>query len=121
MAVSGERRLKKLLESGGYHVVRSAGSQAVDLVAVNRKNGDSLLIEEKEFWGKTFSVHKTKAYLDQWKEMLKIQEEMNGHTGVFYALRKKGQNEWRFVRPDALVKPYHWNQGESNEGQVHRT
>lgn len=111
MAATGERKLKAKLESKGYHVVRGAGSQGVDIVAINKKTGDALLLEEKEFWGNSFSVRKTAKTLIQWKDMLKLQEEMNGHSGVFYALRKKGQNDYILVRPDALSKPYHWNQG----------
>jgi len=120
MAADSERKLKRILEADGYYVQRGAGSQGVDLVAVNKRNGDTMLIEEKEFWGNTFSIRHTSKYLVQWKFMRKLQDEMNGHTGVFYALKKKGQQEYRFVRPTDLKKPYHWNQGESN-GEVHRT
>ena len=111
MAATGERKLKAKLEALGNHVVRGAGSQGVDLVAINKKTGDALLLEEKEFWGNTFSVRKTKKTLLQWKDMLKLQQEMNGHSGVYYALRKKGQNDYILVRPDILKKPYHWMKG----------
>ncbi len=108
-----ERELKALMESDGYHVVRSAGSLAIDLVATDTENGRTIFIEVKSFKGNTFRISKTKETRAQFKEMCRLESMFNGNCSVFYALRKKGQSEFRFVHPSKLVKPYHWNQEEA--------
>ena len=115
-----ERELKTLLESNGWYVVRSAGSLAVDLVAIDPENGHTLLIEVKSFKPNTFYTSKCKQTKDQWKEMCNLQSKFNGHVSVFYALRKKGQTDYHFVHPNKLSKPYHWNRGEV-DGEIHST
>jgi Holliday junction resolvase len=105
-----ERELKGLLEARGQVVIRSAGSLAVDLVAINPKNGDAMLIEVKSYQGNAFYISKSKEMREQWAEMCRLESMCNGHTGVFYALRMKGQTDYKLVRPSRLESPYHWNQ-----------
>ncbi|HEX9908625.1 MAG TPA: hypothetical protein VGB78_09225 [Thermoplasmata archaeon] len=116
-----ERELKYLLECDGWYVIRSAGSLAVDLVAIEPENGHVLLLEVKSFKGDAFYISKSHRSREQHKQMLELSSKFNGHCSVFYALRKKGQGDFRLVHPHRLSKPYHWNQGETNGGQVHRT
>jgi Holliday junction resolvase len=115
-----ERELKALLESDGWYVVRSAGSLAVDLVALDPENGHTLLIEVKSFTGKTYYTSKNRKTKEQQREMVRLQRMFNGNCSVFYALRKKGQSDFHFVHPHKLSKPYHWNQ-EAEDGEVHCT
>ena len=113
-----ERELKGLLESDGWTVIRSAGSLAVDLVALEPENGHVMLLEVKSFKPKTFYISKSEKMKKQWKEMCKLEKMFNGHCSVFYALRKKGQKEIRFIHPHVLSKPYHWTEkGETHGGK----
>ena len=116
-----ERELKTLLESDGWYVVRSAGSLAVDLVALDPENGHTLLLEVKSFTGNAYYTSRRKQTKEQHVEMCKLQKKFNGHVSVFYVLRKKGQKEFRFVHPSKLVKPYHWNQEEGDDRQIRST
>jgi len=101
-----ERDLKHELEAAGWTVFRSAGSLAVDLIALKEGNPTLiLLVEVKSFKGDVFTVRKTKRMLQQWYDMLKL----NRKFVVYYALRKKGQKTFRWKMPSALKKPYHWS------------
>ncbi len=107
---SYERELKTLLESDGWYVVRSAGSLAVDLVAIDPENGHTLLIEVKSFKGNAYYTSRRKQTKEQQMEMCRLEKKFNGHVSVFYALRKKGQSDYHFIHPHVLSKPYHWNE-----------
>ena len=98
-----ERDYKHQLEARGWTVFRSAGSLAIDLIALKGKL--IMLIEVKSFSGDVFSVRKRAKTLLQWYEMLKL----NKKFPVYYALRKKGQKTFRLVNPGILKKPYHWS------------
>jgi len=103
-----ERDYKYQLEAEGWTVFRSAGSLAVDLIALKRLPSGKIivmLIEVKSFKGDVFTVKKTKRMLAQWHDMLKLAKKFK----VFYSLRMKGQKTFRLVDPEALVKPYHWS------------
>lgn len=113
-----ERELKTLLESDGWYVVRSAGSLAVDLVAIDPENGHTLLLEVKSFKGNAYYTSKRKQTKEQHKEMCRLQSKFNGNVSVFYALRKKGQGDFHFIHPSKLSKPYHWKEEEEHE-QIH--
>ena len=108
-----ERELKTLLESNGWYVVRSAGSLAVDLVALDPENGHTLLIEVKSFKGNAYYTSRRKQTKEQQVEMCRLEKMFNGNCSVLYALRKKGQTDYHFVHPHVLSKPYHWNQEET--------
>jgi len=114
-----ERELKGLLESDGWTVIRSAGSLAVDLVALEPENGHVMLLEVKSFKGDVFRVSRSGRSREQHKEMCELSSKFNGHCSVFYALRKKHQSEFRLIHPHKLSKPYHWTQqGETHGGTV---
>jgi Holliday junction resolvase len=103
-----ERDYKHQLEAEGWTVFRSAGSLAVDLIALKRLPSGKIivmLIEVKSFKPDVFTVRKTKRMLAQWRDMLKLAKKFT----VFYSLRKKGQKTFRLVKPSALRKPYHWS------------
>ena len=113
---SYEREFKKILIMRGWTVFRSAGSLAVDLVAlksVGRKTLPYLvivmLVEVKSFKGDTFTIKKTKRMLAQWRDMLKLAKKFD----VRYALRMKGQKSYRLVEPKDLFKPYHWSKNDT--------
>jgi len=103
-----ERDYKHQLEAEGWTVFRSAGSLAVDLVALKRLPSGKIivmLIEVKSFKPDVFTVRKTKRMLRQWRDMLKLAKKFT----VFYSLRMKGQKTFRLVEPKNLLKPYHWS------------
>lgn len=109
---SYERDYKKILEAKGWTVFRSAGSLAIDLVAlksVKLKGSPHLtfviLVEVKAFKGDVFTVKKTKRMVAQWHDMMKLAKKFD----VRYALRMKGQKTFRLVEPKDLFKPYHWS------------
>ena len=114
-----EREIKTGLQSTGWFVIRSAGSKAVDLVAIDPENGHTLLLECKTFKEDTFRISKTKELREQHAEMCRLQSMFNGHASVFYVLKKKRQNEIRFIHPSRLSKPYHWDR-EGNDKSVRR-
>jgi len=103
-----ERDYKHQLEREGWTVFRSAGSLAVDLIALKRLASGKIivvLIEVKSFKGDVFTVRKTKRMLAQWHDMMKLAKKFE----VYYSLRKKGQKTFRLVKPKDLFKPYHWS------------
>ena len=103
-----ERDYKHLLEDQGWTVFRSAGSLAIDLVALMRLPSGKIiemLIEVKSFKGDVFTVRKTKRMLQQWHDMMTLAKKFK----VFYSLRMKGQKSFRLVEPKDLLKPYHWS------------
>ena len=103
-----ERDYKHQLEAEGWTVFRSAGSLAVDLIALKRLPSGKIvvmLIEVKSFKGDVFTVKKTKRMLGQWHDMMKLAKKFK----VFYSLRMKGQKTFRLVDPKDLLKPYHWS------------
>ena len=59
MSMPFERRLKKASESEGSTIFRSAGSRAVDLIAIHSERG-CFRIEEKSSTGDVFRITKTK-------------------------------------------------------------
>lgn len=107
-----EREYKHQLEYERWTVFRSAGSLAIDLVAIKRA-GQTVadrktlvrLIEVKSFKGDVFTVRKTKRMVAQWHEMMKFDKKFE----TYYSLRKKGQKTYRLLKPHALSKPYHWS------------
>lgn len=115
MAATNERDLKKLLESDGYFVVRGAGSLGVDLVVINPKTGSSMVVEEKSFRPKAFSVSKTRKVKQQWEDMCELDRDFKGQVSVRYALNRKGKNEYKFVRPSVLSRPYHFDRENGTE------
>lgn len=108
-----EREFKKILIQHGWTVFRSAGSLAVDLVALKSlqlRSGPpnlvfAMLVEVKSFKPDVFTVRKTKRMLAQWHDMMKLSKKFE----VRYALRKKRQKSFRLVEPQVLKKPYHWS------------
>lgn len=118
-AVNGskyERDLMKLLRSAGYLVSRSAGSHSVDLTVTNHY-GHTMVLEVKSFHGGIFSVRKKAETVEQWEDMLAISKDFKAVT-VRYALRPKGlvatADPWRFIGPERLEKPYHWDTPQMN-------
>ena len=111
-----ERDLMDLLRGAGYLVTRSAGSHSVDLTVTNRY-GHTMVLEVKSFDGDTFSVRKKAETVEQWEEMLAISKDFRTVT-VRYALRPKGlkstADPWRFIGPERLGKPYHWDTPQLN-------
>lgn len=114
-----ERDFKRILESRGWTVFRSAGSLAVDLVALRSivlampphpHVTVAMLVEVKSFKGDVFTVRKTKRMLRQWEDLMRLAEKFD----VFYALRKKGQKTFRLVKPSKLDKPYHWSKNKDS-------
>jgi Holliday junction resolvase len=101
-----ERDFKHQLEAEGWTVFRSAGSLAIDLVALRTRDGrtEEMLVEVKSFKGDTFSIKKTKRMKAQWADMMKLSRKFT----VRYALRMKGQKTFKLVKPEELRKPYHW-------------
>jgi Holliday junction resolvase len=104
-----ERQFKHLLEDAGCFVVRSAGSLAIDLVAVREVNGRQMtfLIEVKSFKTKRFySTHDQKTK-DQWVEMKRLEKRFwkngMGTVLVYYALHKKNKG-WAIASPSNLDK-----------------
>ncbi len=109
-----ERELKGILEDAGYFVTRSAGSHASDLTVVNKKTGSVMILEVKSFTGTAFSVRRKAEDLQQWREIMRMVDEMPA-VAIRYALRRKRENgdPWRLIDPALLEKPYHWD-GELN-------
>jgi Holliday junction resolvase len=109
---SYEREFKKILISRGWTVFRSAGSLAIDLIALKSVELATppnlvlcMLVEVKSFKGDTFTVKKTKRMKLQWADMMKLAKKFE----VRYGLRMKGQKSFRLVDPQVLKKPYHWS------------
>ncbi len=107
-----EREYKRELEAEGWTVFRSAGSLAVDLIALMPANPVThspmkyMLVEVKAFSGNVFRVSKTKDMFEQWKMMCELTKKF---PDTFYALRKKGQKQFRRMPPLVLEEPYHWD------------
>jgi len=113
---SYEREFKKILIQRGWTVFRSAGSLAIDLVALKSAKPKTLphltlamLVEVKSFKGDAFSIRKTKRMLAQWHDMMRLAKKFE----VRYALRMKGQKSFRLVEPKDLFKPYHWSKNDT--------
>jgi len=122
-----ERQLKHILETRGFVVIRSAGSLAIDLVAI-REVGDvqrTYLIEVKSFKTKRFYPSKTKETKEQWAEMKRLEDKFwkdgQGTVHVYYALHKK-YDGWSIALPSNLAKPElhsdhkHWLKSIRMEG-----
>jgi Holliday junction resolvase len=105
-----ERQLKHILETNGFVVIRSAGSLAIDLVAIREVNGTqrTFLIEVKSFKTKRFYPSKTKETKEQWTEMKRLEnrfwKEGQGTVHVRYALHKKNDG-WAMSLPSNLEHP----------------
>lgn len=117
MSAPFERKLKKALELNGFTVFRSAGSRAVDLIAIHKDRG-CFLIEEKSFTGEVFRVTKTKNDKEQWEQMIDLQlklgaknpfEQASPGYFVIYALHKS-RGGYRLLMPSDLGVPYHWRE-----------
>ena len=105
-----ERQFKHHLEDAGFDVIRSAGSLAVDLVAVREIAGvqRAFLFEVKSFKTKRFyPSHDEKTKL-QWAEMKRLEGKFwkrgKGTIHVYYALHKKNDG-WMMALPSNLNKP----------------
>jgi len=105
-----ERQLKHILETNGFVVIRSAGSLAIDLVAIREVNGTqrTFLIEVKSFKTKRFYPSKTKETKEQWTEMKRLEDKFwkdgQGTVHVYYALHKKNDG-WTLTHPSNLDLP----------------
>ena len=105
-----ERQLKHLLEEAGCVVIRSAGSLAIDLVAIREINGRQMtfLMEVKSFKTKRFYTTHDQKTKDQWAEMKRLEERFwkngMGTVLVYYALYKKN-NGWAIALPSTLDMP----------------
>ena len=105
-----ERQLKHLLEDAGCLVVRSAGSLAIDLVAIREINGRQMtfLIEVKSYKTKRFYPSKTSKIKAQWAEMKRLENRFwkngMGTVLVYYALHKKNDG-WSMSLPSNLEMP----------------
>ena len=122
-----ERQLKHILETNGFVVIRSAGSLAIDLVAIREVNGTqrTFLIEVKSFKTKRFYPSKTKETKEQWAEMKRLEDKFwkdgQGTVHVYYALHKKNDG-WSIALPSNLAKPElhsdhkHWLKSIRMEG-----
>jgi len=118
MSAPFERKLKKVFESVGFTVFRSAGSRAVDLIAIQPERG-CFLIEEKSFTGDVFRVTKTKEDKEQWEQMCELEKKLAKNYPfvkgcpagyfVFYALHKS-RGGYRLILASDLGKPYHWSE-----------
>lgn len=118
MSVPFERKLKKALESEEFIVFRSAGSRAVDLIAIHPGRG-CFLIEEKSFTGDVFRVTKTKEDKEQWLQMCELSDKLMKDNPfkegsppgyfVFYAIHKS-RGGYRLILAEDLDKPYHWSE-----------
>lgn len=105
-----ERQFKNLLQKNGFGVIRSAGSFAIDLVAI-REVGDiqrTFLIEVKSYKTKRFYPTKTKETKAQWAEMKRLEQRFwkdgQGTVHVYYVLHKKNDG-WTIALPSNLDKP----------------
>jgi len=107
-----EREYKRELQAEGWTVFRSAGSLAVDLIALMPANPVThslmkyMLVEVKAFSGNVFRVSKTKDMFEQWEMMCELATRF---PDTYYSLRKKGQKEFRRMPPLILKEPYHWD------------
>jgi len=122
-----ERQLKHILETNGFVVIRSAGSLAIDLVAIREVSGvqRTFLIEVKSFKTKRFYPSKTKETKEQWAEMKRLEDKFwkdgQGTVHVYYALHKKNDG-WSIALPSNLAKPElhsdhkHWLKSIRMEG-----
>lgn len=106
-----ERQFKHILEDAGFDpVIRSAGSLAVDLVAIRRIDGiqRTFIVEVKSFKTKRFYPTHDQKTKDQWAEMKRLEERFwkNGMSTVlvYYALHKKN-NGWAIALPSNLDLP----------------
>ena len=105
-----ELQFKHILEDNGCDVVRSAGSLAVDLVAIREVGGiqRTFLFEVKSFKTKRFyPSHDEKTKL-QWAEMKRLEKKFwkdgQGTIHVYYALHKKNDG-WAIAMPSNLNNP----------------
>jgi Holliday junction resolvase len=105
-----ERQFKHFLEDAGCDVIRSAGSLAVDLVAIREIGGvqRTFLFEVKSFKTPRFyPSHDEKTKL-QWAEMKRLEKKYwkngQGAVHVYYALHKKNKG-WAIALPSNLDKP----------------
>jgi hypothetical protein len=122
-----ERQFKHILEKAGFDVIRSAGSLAVDLVAIREIDGvqRTFLIEVKSFKKKRFYPTLNKKTKEQWGEMLRLEGKYwnagQGVVHVYYALHKKNDG-WSIALPSNLAKPElhsdhkHWLKSIRMEG-----
>ena len=105
-----ERQFKHLLEDANFVVIRSAGSLAIDLVAIREVNGRQMtfLIEVKSFKKKRFYPSMNKKTKEQWAEMKCLEKRFwkngMGTVLVYYALHKKNDG-WAIALPSNLDRP----------------
>ena len=105
-----ERQFKHHLEDAGFDVVRSAGSLAVDLVAIREVGGiqRTFIFEVKSFKKKRFYPSLNQKTKDQWAEMKHLEGRFwkngQGTVHVYYALHKKNKG-WAIAMPSTLDKP----------------
>ena len=106
-----ERKFKHILEDNGFDpVIRSAGSLAVDLVAIRRVDGiqRTFIVEVKSFKTKRFYPTHDKKTKDQWTEMKRLENKYwndgQGTVHIYYALHKKNGG-WKLALPTSLELP----------------
>lgn len=113
-----ERKLKKALESEEFIVFRSAGSRAVDLIALRPDRG-VFLVEEKSISGSVYRTTRSAKERQQWQAMCDLERRLAKHNPfekgcppgyfVLYALHKSRAG-YRLLLPSDLGMPYHWKE-----------
>ena len=105
-----ERKFGRILKEHEFTVFRSAGSRAVDIIAIREVGGIQMtyLFEVKSFKKKRFYPSMNKKTNEQWVEMKRLEKRFwkdgQGTVHVRYVLHKKNGG-WAISLPSNLNLP----------------